>query len=211
MRRNLMRVATSLGACVLASCSLFVSLDDLSNGNSDGGTANDGSIDSNGSDAINQSDVFAADAGGDAACSGFCDNFDDRVAVLGAWDNVLLSGNGMASDLSITSAEYVSPPNSLHVQIPARSSGSSDISNINKDLPLHSGSLLGVDFDMKVVPAAAKGGFNGFREIWSRLRVSGYYVGSVTVGGGGDTVVDYWVNFADWQEAHSTALRSWSR
>ncbi len=191
-----MRVATFLS--VLA-CSRVVRcssrLDDLSNGNSDGGTANDGSIDGNGSDAINQSaDVFAADAVTPATPRArFCDNFDDRVAVLGAWDNVLLSGNGMASDLSISSAEFVSPPHSLHAQIPARSSGGSDISNINKDLPLHSGSM-SVDFDMKVV--GSQGGFNGFGNL-VELGVSGYYVGSVTVGGGGDTVVDYWVNFAD--------------
>jgi hypothetical protein len=190
-----MRAAISLGACVLASCSLFVSLDDLNDGSADGGAGIDGSIDGNGSDVINQSDVLAVDAGdgGDAACSGFCDNFDDRTTPQGQWDDYNQSGNGVLTDMSITTDEFVSAPHSLHAHMPARASGGADAVYLSKQFPLTNGQM-SIDFDMKVVGAMS--GFTGFANLME-LNLGGDYAGSITAGGDGDTVVDYWVNFPD--------------
>jgi hypothetical protein len=190
--------ATRLVACgVLAlggGCSLFVSLDGLSN---DGGSASsDGSIDANVSDASTNGDasITTTTDGGDAGvCSGFCDNFDNRETVADGWDALGTSGNGSASDLSISSTEFVSPPHSLHAHVAARTSGSADIANINKNLPLPGGSM-SIDFDLKIV--GSETGYGGFANLME-LGLAGTYAGSITAGGGGNIAVDYWVNFVD--------------
>ncbi|MEO7110978.1 MAG: hypothetical protein ABI183_11120 [Polyangiaceae bacterium] len=181
--------------CVLAlggGCSLFVSLDGLS----DGGVSapSDGSIEASVSDAITNGDAPITTDGGDAGvCTGFCDNFDNRETVPDGWDNVEVLGNGSASDLSISSTEFVSPPHSLHAHVAARMSGSADISNINKDLPLTGGSM-SIDVDVKIV--GLESGYDGFAGLL-QLGLANDYAGSIAGNGGGYTVVDYWVNFAD--------------
>lgn len=187
---------TAVGVCALTGCSLFVSLDGLNDGGvSDASTANDASTDVTISDSpTSDSPITSADSGDAGACSGFCDNFDDRTTVQGAWDNANTNGNGQPTDLTIASDEFVSPPHSLHVHVPARpTSGGADISNLNENLPLTGGSM-SIDLDVKVV--GSETGFDGFCNLME-LNVGGDYAGSITLGGGGNTVVDYWVNFSD--------------
>jgi len=183
------------GASSFVGCSLFVSLDDL-----DRGDASSSLIDGS-NDAPIPTDVALADAGADAGgdgdaatvCTGFCDNFDNRTTVLGAWDSVFTTGAGDTSNATITSAEFVSPTHALQFHLPARSSGASyDTLNLSKVFPL-SGKV-SVDVDVKIVGAAA--GFGGFANL-IELTVGGNYAGSATLGGGGNVVFDYWVNYPD--------------
>jgi hypothetical protein len=190
-RRIFLRIASAVSVCAVASCSLFVSLDNLS----DAGDAPDSSsVDANASESLaTDSAITTNDAGDAAICPGFCDNFDDRTTVADGWDHVGTQGDGQASDLSISSAEFVSPPHSLHVQIATRDDGGIDYSKITKDLTLNDDGL-SIDFDLKIV--GSQTGFDGYVNLMA-ISLGGSYAGGLSWNSYQRIVADYWVNFAD--------------
>jgi hypothetical protein len=155
----------------------------------------DGSIDGGVSDAP-AGDALAFDAGnsGDGAiCSGFCDNFDDRTSGLGPWDSFAQLGNGVLTDMTISSDQFVSAPNSLHVHMPARVSGNADGVTISKQLPLVAGKM-SIDLDVKVVGGTPGSGYANLMV----LSLNDGYEGSLTTASGGTAMLmDLWVNFED--------------
>jgi hypothetical protein len=144
-----MRRATAvLVGLGLAGCSLAFPLDGYEGRDAGAG---DGGASPSGGDATSEAGDATPDSG--AWCDGarFCDDFDDpaRGSVLGKWSSVTSPARGGL--IEISNARAKSPPNALHVSLPAQAQGESNAALLQIDVPLAGSSAVALDFDLFLV------------------------------------------------------------
>jgi hypothetical protein len=116
------------------------------------------------------------DAGPEASCVGFCDNFDDRPPpqLQGHWDSLTLPTKGVAE---ISDAEAKSPPQSAHFSLLPLQDGGNNNSFLRVSFPLGSSHAFALDFDFSLAYTPAEFVGDSFANI--------LYVGPGGVYGGG--------------------------
>jgi len=188
-------VTAAVSFATVSACSAITSFEGLSGEapSSEAGTTDasvdhattDGSIGPAPTDGGTTMEAGGGVDSGDAGCR-FCDDFDDRFAIMGNWTNVTGSGR-------IQSTVFKSPPRAalMHIDAVTMEDHSSDLV---LDLPLQDGSVT-IDFDFKL--GSDVSGHTGNMNLLGMS--DGMYLGSVApVGGGSNTFyIDDWLNFPD--------------
>jgi hypothetical protein len=157
----------------------------------DGGSLGDasGDVGGDGDGALDASFDSQADVAD--GCVGFCDDFDDRSTLKGAWKGVSATGRQVATNATITTKEFVSPPHSAWFHVVAQDGGSGTLLYLSVDTPMPTPTLV-LDLDVKITGRTA---FTGFVNL-AQLSVGGLYVGGLTALSTNENI-DRYVNLAD--------------